>query len=200
MLVLPPARTAYCRTHQPSSSGNPSSTAFLRALLPSHSPNTILGLELMAQLLKERDEDLERLAEENERLMAEIATYALVLQGCIEAQDTEHERNRAAAIRVSKEWNDNAIRVSALLAKFRTRYGNMQRDTKLTLNEQMLTLLPTIDGVDIHISNLQDMFDISEIAGFPVDADRQVEFFRESVCAQPLIGKLLETFDVELKP
>jgi hypothetical protein len=60
----------------------------------------------MVQLLKERDEELERLAEENERLTAEIETYALVLQGCMEAQDPEHERNRAAAIRVSKEWND----------------------------------------------------------------------------------------------
>jgi hypothetical protein len=68
----------------------------------------------------------------------------------------------------------------------------MQRDTKLTLKERMSTLLPTIDGLDAHISNLQDIFDISESAGFPVDADRQVEVFRESVCAQPLIGKLTQ--------
>ncbi len=37
----------------------------------------------MVQLLKERDEELERLAEENERLTAEIETYAVVLQGCM---------------------------------------------------------------------------------------------------------------------
>ena len=87
--------------------------------------------------------------------------------------------------------------VSALVTKVRTRYCNMQRDTKLTLKERMATLLPTIDGLDTHVSNLQDMFDISETAGFPVNAKEQVEIFRESVCAQPLIGKLLETFDLE---
>ncbi len=86
--------------------------------------------------------------------------------------------------------------VSALVTEVRTRYGNMQRDTKLTLKERMATLLPTIDGLDTHVSNLQDMFDISETAGFPVDMDDQVDIFRESVCAQPLIGKLLETFDL----
>jgi hypothetical protein len=63
----------------------------------------------MVQLLKERKEELKRLARENERLTAEIETYAVVLQGFMEAQDTEHERNRAAAIRVSKEWNDEAL-------------------------------------------------------------------------------------------
>jgi hypothetical protein len=87
--------------------------------------------------------------------------------------------------------------VSALVTKVHARYGNMPRDTKLTLKERMATLLPTIDGLDTHVSNLQDMFDISETAGFPVDMDDQVEIFRESVCAQPLIGKLLETFDLE---
>ena len=87
--------------------------------------------------------------------------------------------------------------VSDLVTKVRTRFGNMQRDTQLTLTERMATLLPTLDGFDTHVSNLQDMYDISENAGYPVDAKRQVEIFRESVCAQPLVGKLLETFDLK---
>ena len=87
--------------------------------------------------------------------------------------------------------------VADILARVRAKYGKMQKDTKLTLKERMTTLLPTLDGLDTHISNLQDMYEVSEIAGFPIDEDRKVEIFRESVCAQPLIAKLLETFDVE---
>lgn len=87
--------------------------------------------------------------------------------------------------------------VSEILARVRAKYGRMQKDTNLSLKERMLTLLPTLDGLESHISNLEDMFEVSETAGFPITEYRKVEIFRESVCAQPLIGKLLETFDVE---
>jgi hypothetical protein len=87
--------------------------------------------------------------------------------------------------------------VATILAKVRARYGRMQKDAKLSLQDRMLTLLTTIDGFDTHISNLQDMFEISETAGFPIDEIRKVEIFRETVCAHPIIGKLLETFDLE---
>jgi hypothetical protein len=61
----------------------------------------------------------------------------------------------------------------------------------------MLTLLSTLDGLDTHISNLQDMFDVSETAGSIITEDRKIENFRETVCTHPLITKLLETFDVD---
>jgi hypothetical protein len=47
------------------------------------------------------------------------------------------------------------------------------------------------------MSNLLDMFEVSETAGFPIDTYRQVEIFRETVCAHPLIVKVLETFDFD---
>jgi ribosome-associated translation inhibitor RaiA len=84
-----------------------------------------------------------------------------------------------------------------IMTRVRQRYGKMEKDTKANLKERMLTMLPTTDGIDTHMSNLREMFDVSETAGFPVDNDRQVEIFRETVCAHPLIVKVLETFDFE---
>jgi hypothetical protein len=71
----------------------------------------------------------------------------------------------------------------------------MQQDTKLNLKERMLTMLKTTNGVDTHISDLQDMFDVSETAGFPLGQDRKVEIFRETVSGHPMIAKVFENFD-----
>ena len=84
-----------------------------------------------------------------------------------------------------------------IITKVRARYGQMQKDTKLDLQERMLTMLTTMDDLDTHIANLQEMFNTSGTAGFPVDQDRQVEIFRETICAQPLIAKVLEKFDMK---
>jgi hypothetical protein len=86
--------------------------------------------------------------------------------------------------------------VAQIIAKVRSRYGLMQKDTKANLREKMKTMLQTADGLDTHISNLQEMFDISERAGFQVSEDDKVEIFRESICTHPLISKVLETFDL----
>jgi hypothetical protein len=61
--------------------------------------------------------------------------------------------------------------VSQIIAKVRSRYGLMQKDTKANLREKMRSMLQTSDGLDTHISNLQEMFDISERAGFQVSED-----------------------------
>ena len=89
------------------------------------------------------------------------------------------------------------LTVAEIMALVRKRYGRMEKDTKANLQERMLTLLPTADGIDTHVSNLQDMFDVSDTAGFPVDDNRQVEIFRETVCSHPLIVKVLEKFDFD---
>jgi hypothetical protein len=73
----------------------------------------------------------------------------------------------------------------------------MEKNTRANLKERMLTMLSTADDIDTHISNLQEMFDVSETASFIVDADRQVEIFRETVCAHPTIVKVLEKFDFD---
>ena len=85
--------------------------------------------------------------------------------------------------------------VSDIMAKVKARFGNMQQDTKLNLKERMLTMLKTTDGLDTHISDLQDMFDVSETAGFPMEKDRKVEIFRETVCGHPMITKVFDDFD-----
>jgi hypothetical protein len=85
--------------------------------------------------------------------------------------------------------------VPDIMAKVKARFGNMQQDTKLNLKERMLTMLKTTDGLDTHISDLQDMFDVSETAGFPIDRNRQVEIFRETVCGHPMITKVFDDFD-----
>ncbi len=41
------------------------------------------------------------------------------------------------------------------------------------------------------------MFDVSETAGYPVDERKKVEIFRETVCAHPLVLKVLEEFDFD---
>ena len=87
--------------------------------------------------------------------------------------------------------------VADMIAKVRQRYGTMEKNTKANLKERMMTMLPTMDGIDTHISNLREMFDVSETAGFPVDNIRKIEIFRETVCAHPLIVKVLETFDFD---
>ena len=87
--------------------------------------------------------------------------------------------------------------VADMVTKVRQRYGTMERSTKANLKERMLTMLPTMDGIDTHVSNLREMYDVSETAGFPVDNMRKIEIFRETVCAHPLIVKVLETFDFE---
>jgi hypothetical protein len=87
--------------------------------------------------------------------------------------------------------------VADILAKVRLRYGRVQRDTKSSLREKMLTMLPTADKLDTHISDLQDMFEVSETAGFPIDEDTKLDIFRETVCGHPLIVKVLEKFDFE---
>ena len=79
------------------------------------------------------------------------------------------------------------LSVAAIIAKVRERYGKMQKDTKKNLKERMTTMLQTADGLDTHISNLQDMFDISETAGFPVDEIEKADLFRESVSGHPII-------------
>ena len=84
-----------------------------------------------------------------------------------------------------------------IMAKVRLRYGQMEKDTFSNLEERMHTLLPTADDLDTHISNLQEMFNVSETAGFPVDSYRQVATFRDTVCAHPTIVKVLEKFDFD---
>jgi hypothetical protein len=85
--------------------------------------------------------------------------------------------------------------VADIIAKVKARFGKMQPDTKLNLKERMLTMLKTTDGLDTHISDLQDMFDVSDTAGFPMDRDRKIEILRETVCGHPMITKVFEDFD-----
>ena len=66
------------------------------------------------------------------------------------------------------------LTVTEIMAHVRKRYGKMEKNTKSQLKERMLTMLTTADAIDTHISNLQDMFEVSETAGFPVAEDRQV--------------------------
>ena len=87
--------------------------------------------------------------------------------------------------------------VNEIMVLVRKRYGKMEKDTKAHLKERMLILLLTTDGIDTHISNLQDMFEVSETAGFPITDNDQVDIFRETVSTHPLIVKVLETFDFE---
>ena len=87
--------------------------------------------------------------------------------------------------------------VADIINRVRARFGRMQRDTKSALEAKMLTMLLTTDKLDTHISDLQDMFDVSETAGYPLDERRKVEIFRETVCAHPLILKVLEEFDFD---
>ncbi len=58
-------------------------------------------------------------------------------------------------------------------------------------------MLLNSDGLDAHISDLRELYDISDTAGFPVDEYRKVTMFRESVCAHPQILKVFESFDIE---
>jgi hypothetical protein len=87
--------------------------------------------------------------------------------------------------------------VTDILARVTARYGQMQKDTRADLKERMLTTLPTTDGLDTHISNLKEMFEISNTAGFPVDEKDKVDTFRETVCGHPMLVKILETFDFD---
>lgn len=73
----------------------PSSTTSLTKHHPSCS---VTVLEVMVQLLKERNEELERLAEENQRLTKEIEAYAVVLQGCMEAQELWNQKVRVTLL------------------------------------------------------------------------------------------------------
>ena len=75
-----------------------------------------------------------------------------------------------------------------IMAKVRQRYGKMEKDTRANLEERMRTLLPTADDLDTHVS---------QTAGFPMDSYRQVEAFRDTVCAHPTILKVLEKFDFD---
>jgi hypothetical protein len=84
-----------------------------------------------------------------------------------------------------------------ILIRVTARYGDMQKDTEAHLKEKMLTMLQNSDGLDSHISDLRELYDISDTAGFPVDEYRKVAIFRESVCAHPLILKIFESFDIE---
>jgi hypothetical protein len=84
-----------------------------------------------------------------------------------------------------------------ILVRVTARFGDMQKDTEAHLKEKMQTMLQNSDGLDSHISDLRELFDISDTAGFPVDEYRKVTMFRESVCAHPLILKVLESFDIE---
>jgi hypothetical protein len=47
------------------------------------------------------------------------------------------------------------------------------------------------------MSNLKEMYDISDTAGFPIKEDEKLDIFRETVCGHPLIVKVLETFDFD---
>ena len=89
------------------------------------------------------------------------------------------------------------LSVADIIARVRARYGRMQKDTKQNLKERMLTMLQTTDGLDTHISNLTDMFDVSETAGFPILETDKVDMFRETVSGHPMIVKVFETFDFE---
>jgi hypothetical protein len=87
--------------------------------------------------------------------------------------------------------------VADILARVTERYDTMQKDTKASLKEKMMTMLQTMDSLDTHISDLRELFDISTTTGFPIDEDRKVDMFRETVCAHPLIVKVLESFDID---
>jgi hypothetical protein len=89
------------------------------------------------------------------------------------------------------------LSVGDIINRVRGRYGQMQKDTNTNLKERMLTLLPSTDLLDTHISNMREMFDISDTAGFPIDEYRQVEIFREITCTHALIEKVLGAFDLE---
>ena len=56
-----------------------------------------------------------------------------------------------------KQVRFQMLTVAEIMALVRKRYGKMEKDTKSMLKERMLTLLPTADGFDTHVSNLQDI-------------------------------------------
>ncbi len=88
--------------------------------------------------------------------------------------------------------------IAEILVRVTARYGTIQKDTKASLKEKMMTMLQTTDGLDTtHISDLRELFDIRATAGFPIDKDRKVDIFRETVCAHHLIVKVLESFDID---
>jgi hypothetical protein len=89
------------------------------------------------------------------------------------------------------------LSVQDIIARARARYGRMQKDTKQNLKERMTAVLQTSDGLDTHISNLTEMFDVSATAGFPVTETDKLEIFRDTVSGHPIIVKVFETFDFE---
>jgi hypothetical protein len=124
-------------------------------------------------------------------------------QGWIDAEETlKRAVKQSLGPVVHQNIRDSTVRfqrlsVADIITRVSNKYGRMEKDTKHSLKERMLTMLQTMDGLDTHISNLRELFDISTTAGFLMDEDRKVEIFRETVCAHALIVKVFESFDLE---
>ena len=89
------------------------------------------------------------------------------------------------------------LSVPDIIARVRARYGRMQKDIKQNLKDRMMTILPTADGLDTHISNLTDLFDVSATAGYPISETDKLDIFRDTVTGHPIIVKVIETFDFD---
>ena len=89
------------------------------------------------------------------------------------------------------------LSVPDIITRVRARYGRMQKDIKQNLKDRMTTILPTADGLDTHISNLTDLFDVSATAGYPISETDKLDIFRDTVTGHPIIVKVIETFDFD---
>ncbi len=78
------------------------------------------------------------------------------------------------------------IMVAEIIARVRTRFGKLQKDTKTA-----------VEDLDKQIAALTKFFNISEMAGLVVDEDHKVDYFRDSLFGHPILAEILKQFDFE---
>ena len=87
--------------------------------------------------------------------------------------------------------------IMEIMNKVRAKYGRMEKHTRNQLKERMTARLTSTEAFDAHISNLTSLYSISEIGGFPISQEKQVDIFRASVFGHPLIAAALQSYGFE---
>jgi hypothetical protein len=89
------------------------------------------------------------------------------------------------------------ITVAEIIARVRTRFGKLQKDTKIALKLKMTSILKAVEDLDTHIAALTKLFNISKTAGSVVDEGHKVDYFRDSLFGHPILAEIFKQFDFE---
>ena len=87
------------------------------------------------------------------------------------------------------------LSIQDIMAKVRTRYGKMRKNTRKNLEEKMTSRLASSDSFETHVSHLREQFLTVEKGGNQILEDKRVDILRKSLSGHAIIDKIINQYD-----